>query len=148
MDIDVRKLKFSGKDCMDFSFDYTPEENLVLTPSAVIDGNIHVSGTLELHGDDVYVDGKVDCKIVGECARCLGKATYDYSEELSVTFVRSNPNEEEDEYLYTSGVVNLRQAVRDLFLSTCPPVIYCDENCKGLCPICGCNLNEQDCDCK
>ena len=144
MDIDVRKLKYSGKDCMDFSFDYVEKEDLVLTPSAVIDGPIRVSGTLELHGDDVYVDGKVDCTIVGECARCLGKAKYDFSENLSVTYVRSNHNAEEEEYLYSSGVVNLR----DVFLSNCPPVIYCNENCKGLCPICGSNLNETDCNCK
>ena len=148
MDIDVLKLKHSGKDSLDFSFDYQLEEDLLLTPSAVIDGPINVSGTLELHGDDVYVDGKVDCKIVGECARCLGKATHLFSQDLSVTFVRSNPNEEEDEYLYSRGVVNLRQAVRDVFLTNCPPVIYCNENCKGLCPICGSNLNETDCNCK
>lgn len=148
MDIDVRKLKYSGKDSLDFSFEYQFEEDLMLIPNAVIDGNINVSGTLELHGDDVYVDGKVDCKIVGECARCLGKAETNFSADLSVTFVRSNPNEEDDEYLYTSGVVNLRQAVRDVFLTNCPPVIYCNENCKGLCPICGSNLNENDCNCK
>ena len=148
MDIDVLKLKHSGKDSIDFSFHYELEEDLLLTPSAVIDGPINVSGTLELHGDDVYVDGKVDCKIVGECARCLGKATHLFSQDLSVTFVRSNPNEEEDEYLYSRGIVNLRQAVRDVFLTNCPPVIYCNENCKGLCPICGSNLNETDCNCK
>ena len=148
MDIDVIKLKHSGKDSIDFSFDYELEEDLLLAPNAVIDGPINVSGTLELHGDDVYVYGKVDCKIVGECARCLGKATHLFSQDLSVTFVRSNPNEEDDEYLYSRGVVNLRQAVRDVFLTNCPPVIYCNENCKGLCPICGSNLNETDCNCK
>lgn len=146
MVIDVRKLKYSGKDSMEFSFDYKFEEDLLLIPNADIDGCLKVSGTLELHGDDVYVDGTVNCKIVGECARCLKLAEYDFTADMSVTFVRANPDE--DDYLYSSGVVDLRQAVKDVFLTNTPPVIYCSENCKGLCPICGCNLNEKGCDCK
>lgn len=146
MVIDVRKLKYSGKDSLDFSFDYKFEEDMLLIPNAEIDGCLNVSGTLELHGDDVYVDGTVSCKIVGECARCLKMATYDFTADMSLTYVRDNPDE--DDYLYSSGVVDLRQAVKDVFLTNTPPVIYCNENCKGLCPICGCNLNEKDCDCK
>ncbi len=146
MVIDVRKLKYSGKDSMEFSFDYKFEEDMLLIPNADIDGCLKVSGTLELHGDDVYVDGTVNCKIVGECARCLKLAVYDFTADMSVTFVRDNPDE--DDYLYSSGVVDLRQAVKDVFLTNTSPVIYCNENCKGLCPICGCNLNDKDCDCK
>jgi uncharacterized protein len=146
MDIDVRKLKFSGKDCMDFSFDYTPEENLVLTPSAVIDGNIHVSATLELHGDDVYVDGVVNCAIVGECARCLKRAEYNLTSEFSVVYAIER--QDEDDYLYHSGLLDLKLAVDDVLLINFPTVIYCKEECKGLCPICGKDLNESSCDCK
>ena len=146
MDIDVRKLKFSGKDSMDFSFDYDEEENLVLTPNAVIDGNIHVSGTLELHGDDVYVDGTVRCKIVGECARCLKRAEHEFSSDFSVVY--AIVRQDEDDYLYTRGVIDLTPAVNDVLLTDFPLVIYCKEDCKGVCPICGQDLNEGACNCK
>ena len=148
MIIDVRNLKRSGTSQCDFAFEYESNGSISEYYGTVLGGPVSVNVTCVLQGDDVYVDGTLKCKIVGECARCLGKAKYEFSEELSVTYVRSNPNEEEDEYLYSSGVVNLRQAVRDVFLSNCPPVIYCNENCKGLCPICGSNLNETDCNCK
>ena len=148
MVIDVKKIKISGKTEVEFDFNYQLEENILLLPDAYIDGPVKVSGVIELHNDDCYVDGEINCTIVGKCARCLERAEYSFSEEFSVKYVRNNPDPEAYEYVYKSGVVDLRQAVRDVFLSNCPPVIYCNENCKGLCPICGSNLNETDCNCK
>lgn len=148
MIIDVRKLKFSGKQTEDFSFDFNPKEELSLIPNAVTNLPISVSGSLELHNDDVFVDGNVSCTIVGKCDRCLDDAVYNFSQDFSVTYVLSNPNEDDDEYLYKSGVVDLTKAVTDVILTNFPSVIYCKSDCKGLCPVCGANLNKQKCNCK
>ena len=148
MVIDVKKLKISGKFESNFDFQFELEENILLLPDAYIDGPIKVSGVIELHGDDCYVDGEINCKIVGKCARCLEDAIYHFSEEFSVKYVRSNPDPEAFEYVYKSGIIDLRQAVSEIISLNEPLIIYCKENCKGLCPVCGCNLNEKDCDCK
>ncbi len=148
MVIDVKKLKTLGKYESNFSFSYGLEENILLLPNAYIDGDIKVDGVIELHGDDVYVDGTVNCKIVGKCARCLDRAEFDFNESFFVTFVRNNPDEEEFEYIYKSGVIDLTQAVKEVIMLNEPQIIYCKENCKGLCPLCGSNLNEKDCGCK
>lgn len=149
MIIDVRKLKFSGKFLLDFDFKYEPLGDCILIPDAQVDGAVSVTGTLELHEDDVYVDAHIICNIVGKCARCLEDAKYTYEDDFSVKYVRNNPvNDEEGEYLYKSGVVDLRQAVDEFLLINAPKIIYCKDDCKGLCPICGCNLNTKGCDCK
>ena len=148
MVIDVRKLKYSGKTELSFSFDYEPEENLIIIPDAYIDGSIKVTGSLELHDDDVYVDGEINCKIVGKCARCTELAECDFIKSFSVDYVRDNPDDDKDEYLYKSGLVDLTLAVNEVILVSAPSIIYCREDCKGLCPICGGNLNEKDCNCK
>lgn len=147
MVIDVIKLIHSGKTQIDFSFDYSSKAE-ILTYGAVIDGPINVTGTLELHEGEVYVDGEISCNIVGKCARCLEDAKYSFATSFSVKYVRSNPNDEDNEYLYKSGKVDLSQAVDEHMLLNVPTIIYCKEDCKGLCPICGCNLNNNDCDCK
>lgn len=146
MYIDVRKLKYSGLTSTEFSFEYTPEENLLEFLDAAFGDFIKVYGTLELHTDDVYVDLTVECTIVGECARCLERAEYFFLESAQVKFVRNNPDE--DDYLYKSGVVDLTAAVNDVILTNLPTQILCSENCKGLCSRCGCNLNKGDCNCK
>ena len=127
MDIDVRKLKFSGKTEVDFSFNYFLEENVLMLQDAYVDGPIVVSGTLELHGDDCYVDGEINCKIVGICARCLERAEYNHIESFSVKYVRNNPNLDELEYVYKSGVVNLREVVNEMLMINLPKAIYCNE---------------------
>lgn len=146
MIIDVNKLKYSGKLISNFAFSYTANENLLLSDDAFIDGPISVNVTVELHDGSVYVDGTVDCTIVGICARCVGKAVYKFSTDISVKYVLSNPGEYD--YTYKSGVVNLTDAVNETIITNAPTVIYCKDNCKGLCPKCGCNLNLEDCNCK
>ena len=144
MIIDIIKLKSSGKDCLDFSFDYEVDKSLFT--NIVIEKPIKFTGSLQLHKDDVYVDGELDCTIVGECARCLERAEETFISEISITYVRSNPTE--DEYLYKSGKVDLSKAVDDFLVINLPSIIYCKQDCKGLCPVCGCNLNNENCSCK
>ena len=105
-----------------------------------------VSGTSILQGDDVYIDGTVRCKIVGECARCLKKVEREWSCDFSVVYAITR--QDEDDYLYQNGRVDLTPAVEDVILTSLPTVIYCKDDCLGLCPKCGKDLNEGPCGCK
>ena len=50
--------------------------------------------------------------------------------------------------LVPDGKLDLSQlALEDVFLSL-PSKLLCSEDCKGICPQCGKNLNEGPCDCK
>ncbi len=146
MNIDVRKLKYSGLTSTEFEFNYIPTENVLEFLNSAFSDQIKVYGYLELHTDDVYVDLTVECAIVGECARCLKRAEYLFKESCEVKFVRDNPDV--FDYTYKSGVVNLTDAVNDVILTNLPTQILCSEDCKGLCPTCGCNLNDENCKCK
>lgn len=146
MNIDVRKLKYSGLTTTEFKFVYEPEENVLSFLNSAFSNQINVYGSLELHTDDVYVDLTVECAIVGECARCLKQAEYLFNESCSVKFVRQNPGD--FDYIYKSGIVNLTEAVNDVILTNLPTQILCKEDCKGLCATCGCNLNEESCKCE
>ena len=146
MIIDVRKLKFSGKFESDFAFEYEDQGDLPTFYGIVLDGPVSVSGTSILQGDDVYIDGAIKCKIVGECARCLKKVEREWSCEFSVVYAVTR--QDEDDYLYQNGRVDLTPAVEDAILTSIPTVIYCKSDCLGLCPSCGKDLNDGPCDCK
>ena len=146
MIIDVKKLKQAGKLDSNFNCSYQPDSEFISLPGAVLHDGVNVTGTLALHGDDVYVDGTVSCTIVGECARCLKKAEHLFSADFSVVYALHR--QDEDDYLYTRGLVDLTPAVNDVLLTDFPLVIYCKEDCKGVCPTCGQDLNEGSCNCK
>lgn len=146
MIIDVRKLKFSENLESEFTFEYFPKVDILNIDSAVLDGPVTVNVTSQLQGDDVYVDGTLKCKIVGECARCLKKASVNFETEFSVIYAVER--QDEDDYLYSNGRVDLQPAVDDFLITSIPSVIYCKEDCKGLCHVCGKDLNEGSCNCK
>ena len=146
MIIDVRKLKFSGKFESSFAFEYQKQGALPDFYGIVLDGPVSINGTSILQGDDVYIDGTLKCKIVGECARCLKKVEREWSCDFSVVYAITR--QDEDDYLYQNGRVDLTPAVEDVILTSLPTVIYCKDDCLGLCPKCGKDLNEGPCDCK
>ncbi len=146
MVIDINKLIKAGKFSSEFSLVKEFEEDLVNLPNASIKGGVKAYGTAAIEGKKVYVDGSVEYTIEGECSRCLELTQCKIVEPLNVRFVLNSP--EEDDYLYKSGLVDLTQAVRDVVLESMPFAIHCKEDCKGLCPVCGCNLNVKECNCE
>ena len=47
-----------------------------------------------------------------------------------------------------SNTVDLRSAVEDNFCTSLPIRFLCSQDCKGLCHVCGKNLNDGACDCE
>lgn len=92
----------------------------------------------QLAGDDLIVEGTLTAKLELRCRRCdcaYGKAlegiAYHYDERL-------DPMAES---------VDLTDDIREAMILALPSYPVCRETCRGLCPQCGVNLNESDCDC-
>jgi uncharacterized protein len=48
---------------------------------------------------------------------------------------------------YREGMVDLIDLMREQFVLALPMKPLCEEACKGLCAVCGTNLNKTQCDC-
>jgi uncharacterized protein len=144
MIIDVNKLKQQGKTEDSFSFEYVPEGQLIDLPNAVIDGCVKVNVTATLSGRDLYVDGEATFTVNGECSRCLEKATVPVTVSFSAEFSLLAGAE----YPIKAGKADLTPIVNEAIIMDMPMVIYCKDDCKGICPDCGVNLNKGNCTCK
>jgi uncharacterized protein len=96
-----------------------------------------------------------------ECDRCLDSFTHTLAEEFEVFFELVVVDEEKagvvSEYFYQSNVpdvVFLNEPVVDVYSVLAeqlylglPEKSLCSDNCLGLCPECGANLNRGPCDC-
>lgn len=56
-------------------------------------------------------------------------------------------DEEDDSYVYEGDTIDLDRIANEALLLNLPSKLLCREDCRGLCPKCGKNLNEGDCDC-
>lgn len=117
---------------------------------APLDWHITISNT----GGALYVGGVVEGDAVTECARCLEDAYYHLTGEVEGYFLlpgsdRELTEEEEDEYetLGEDHVIDLEPLLRAALVLDMPYIPLCKEDCKGICPTCGANLNTETCTC-
>ena len=100
---------------------------------------------------EVVVRGELRGPIGQECRRCLVPLEKEFT--LDVTLVFGPPDElsEDDDEIRTieAGAmeIDLLPHLREELLLTVPPYAECKDECRGLCPGCGVNLNEEDCRC-
>ncbi len=112
-------------------------------------GPVTLKGVIRNRAGVVTLNYTADLRISAECDRCLGLLERDYSFEFEHVLVRSLYGDDNDEYVVTEGDdLDMDElAVTDVLLQM-PTKLLCKEDCKGLCPKCGADLNVSDCGCE
>ncbi len=129
------------------------------SPDCVLTEDVKIQGKLEKSGQEILCQGSLETGLSATCTRCLGDFSFAVKAKLSVHFIPRVENDkladeieltglDVEQEFYEEGRVDLSHPVRDLILLSLPQVILCLENCAGLCPQCGINLNENKCGCK
>jgi uncharacterized protein len=96
----------------------------------------------------IYFTGPLYSRIEVECARCLDAIVLPITFQLDDLFYYPPESAPPGEYpVPESGVVDLAPLVRQLSLLEIPMQPFCRDDCRGLCAVCGQNLNLGECDC-
>lgn len=112
--------------------------------------SVEVSNT----GDQLLVMGTAQGKATTACARCLEDFSLNLVGEIEGCFIidpsKTPEGLDEDEFepLPEDLRIDVEPLVKAALLLELPLVPLCDENCAGLCPHCGANLNEGPCGCE
>ncbi|MCL1841719.1 MAG: DUF177 domain-containing protein [Propionibacteriaceae bacterium] len=106
------------------------------------DSPVDLDLTLESAGDGIWVSGTVTARLVGECARCLAPLDEQRSFPLQELYYYPGKDAEEDALFVTDEQLDLEPALRDAIVLELPFSPLCRPDCKGLCPECGANLND------
>lgn len=114
-------------------------------------GPLHVDLEAQMAGSDVVVRGELKGSVAGECRRCLEPLVLAVEEPVSALFTDVVEGADSGGEVYPlparATMLDLGGMVRENFLLAVPQFAVCDDACRGLCPRCGSNLNERDCDC-
>jgi uncharacterized protein len=91
----------------------------------------------------------LDAKVYGPCARCLGEAAVEVHAEQKEFGPTAKGGWEETELseFIENLVVDIDGLAREALILALPPQIVCGEECKGLCTLCGEDLNKGPCGC-
>lgn len=99
----------------------------------------------------VRVTGSLTVRLVETCARCLAAVERERTVPIDLRFEPALEAWEEGPGVYVLDAgreeIDAGPALREEFLLALPDYPLCRPGCKGLCPRCGTDLNEGDCDC-
>ncbi|MDR2889457.1 MAG: DUF177 domain-containing protein [Lachnospiraceae bacterium] len=103
----------------------------------------------------VLVQGQVSIELKTVCDRCLKAVTVpirlDFTHEVSAPDTsgkeKMDEDDQEDETFMEGYELHLSELINNELLLQIPVKVLCREECQGLCPVCGQDLNEGECGC-
>ena len=131
-------------------------------------GPAHVDATLTKIERRVRVEAHAKASLTAACGRCLTLVSVELPVDFELTLVPEDEYddgprdvqdsnrtdvagsfgpEEAEEETYAGKVIDLDPLLREQLLLALPTYPVCRDDCKGLCPVCGTNLNERECGC-
>ncbi|HAZ19750.1 MAG TPA: hypothetical protein DCY74_00715 [Clostridiales bacterium] len=108
-----------------------------------------MAGTLTNMAGYITFEATLTVKYTAVCCRCLDETVQTFTLDLDYPVADQLENSDTEEYLIpVAGKIDLEELARLHFMLHLPYRHLCREDCKGLCPRCGHNLNREACSCQ
>ena len=107
---------------------------------------VSLEGEVIKDGDIYYIEGSGRVELDMPCDRCLMPVRVSVDFKLNEKF-SSNASYDEEIETFSGDSIDLTSTVFRNILASMPMKVVCSNDCKGLCPVCGQNLNIKDCGC-
>jgi uncharacterized protein len=115
------------------------------------EGPLQSEAKVSRAGQSVLINGRVQTTLRLQCVRCLKEFSYPISSAFELTLLplkeTSSPEETElgeedmESNFYQGGELHLSEIACEQIFLEIPFKALCQEDCKGLCPTCGKDLN-------
>lgn len=99
-------------------------------------------------GGGIAAAGSVGAPWHAACRRCAKPVQGRVHVEVNERFSPSAGPDDDEAYPLVDELVDLEDLVRDAVVLELPLAPLCRDDCAGLCPICGADLNEGACGCR
>ena len=148
MRLDLRELiNIPGKS---ISFSYDLDLGNMAFPSVKeIKRPLAVEGTVYNEAGVVRLKAEVSCDLICICDRCASEFCKTKQLDVEAVFADEIVNEDNvDIFLLDGNFADIDEVIINAFVLSMESKFLCRDDCKGLCPQCGKNLNEGPCSCK
>lgn len=110
---------------------------------------IKFTGKIINDGKVIFLSGELSTVLELYCDRCTAPVKMPISIEIEEKFTNDNIHDEEEGiHGFNGSEIDLKPIFIEGILLNIPMKVVCNDNCKGLCSICGQNLNKEACHCK
>lgn len=151
MILDILPVLCGEKSKILFDFTFTPDKNGDVCQTfgdLEFTSPISVSGYVKSMAEYMFVHEDVRLEYDTNCARCAEpvKGTLEFSFEKDIA--TDDVSKDNDDYVFPDdNKIDLAALTEEELMLELPSKTLCREDCAGLCPKCGKNLNEGKCSC-
>jgi len=98
---------------------------------------LNVTADIERVGNTVLARTQIKTRLSFVCARCLETLEHDSVQDFQFDYLLEP----------TTEFIDLGEDIRQELIVGLPIRVLCKDDCKGICPKCGMNLNKEQCHC-
>ncbi len=118
---------------------------------------VAIAGTVRKSRQSIFFTGSMKTIMKTSCCRCLEAAVLPVNVDFQYTLLPETETGKEETELqtedldvayYSGEIVDLAPLIAEQIILQIPMKALCQENCRGLCPRCGINLNVGSCNCR
>lgn len=105
---------------------------------------------VNIGGDKLELKGSMNVVFRGACDRCLKPVDFSVAVAFEYSVVKPDEYheiEDDDQYFMDGYELDAETLINNELIMSLPMKVLCKETCKGLCPVCGKNLNDGECGC-
>jgi uncharacterized protein len=115
-------------------------------------GNFQLKAELAKIRSQIIFNAVLTLNANFECDRCGSQYHSVIKSEFQLVYIFGRvPEENEDLNIFylppEADKINLKNELKDYAILAVPMKRLCKEDCKGLCPYCGKDMNEENCSC-
>lgn len=158
MVLDLREMLAGVCDVVPFSFLLEPPGGMAEQEHGRLRGvrfsaPIRVEGQVTDTAGYIRWEARIEAAYVAACARCLEPVEGRFALEIARTLATEaeiaemEPDVADDFLPIVDGRLDADEFVSDIVYMEFPSKVLCREDCRGLCPRCGKNLNDGPCGC-
>lgn len=148
MKISLRALATAenARIAFDYTIDLSKEEVFFAFP---FPEPVRLSGVVQDNAGAVSLEGEAAVSVHTRCARCNKPMVYEKRVPVRFLLAKSVQNEDDADgvFVIEGDEVDPAEVMVPELILDMEMAVLCSEDCKGLCPKCGCDLNEGECSC-
>ena len=138
---------FAGSESLPFEYEMDLSD-LEFSGCSSLKKPVKIKGAAKNRAGVVFIELTAEYTISAPCDRCAADIERKESLPLTYVVVQETEGEDTEDFVVAEDQkVDLDPLVRDDIVIRYPSKLLCSPDCKGLCPNCGKNLNEGDCNC-
>lgn len=146
--IDISDILYEVGDSKELKGELHLEQIFYQGETLRFDRPLAITGTISNMKDFLLLKAQVSGEVLLVCGKCLDPYEFPLNFPIEAKLKKGSSDEDPDVFIYEGEQIELKDIVVEYLLLELPIERRCKQDCKGLCPYCGTNLNRDQCRCQ